>query len=47
MEVIETEEFKAFLDALSAYYKVVGTLEPLAQNAEDNRAHSISANYSF
>jgi len=38
MEVIEPEEFTAFLNALLAYYKVTGTLDPLAQNAEDNRA---------
>lgn len=38
MELIETEELTAFLDALAAYFKVTGTLEPLAQNAEDNRA---------
>lgn len=44
MELIETEELTAFLDALAAYFKVTGTLEPLAQNAEDNRALSVSVN---
>lgn len=38
MEELKPEELTAFLDALSAYYRVTGTLEPLTQNAEDNRA---------
>lgn len=37
MEIIKDNELTAFLDALLAYYKVTGTLEPLATKQEDNR----------
>lgn len=44
MEMINEKELTAFLLALSAYYKVTGTLEPLATKHEDNRALTQSAN---
>lgn len=37
METIKEQDIKTFLDALLAYYKVTGTLEPLASKHEDNR----------
>ncbi|WP_264673852.1 hypothetical protein [Klebsiella aerogenes] len=41
MEVTK-EEFTTFLDALLAYFKATGTLEPLAAKHEDNRALNIA-----
>lgn len=34
---IKEKDFNAFMSALAAYYKYVGSIEPLAKSYEDNR----------